>query len=420
MSKSVELRQQRAKYIHDARKILDHADAEKRELTAEEREQWDQLMAEADKREAQAVRLEKQELAEGSLDASLGRRSDPPQPGEKPKLPPTETRERRATDEYRKAFNAYLIGGVQNFGPNEYRALQADSDVLGGALVAPMQFVNQLIKFIDDRLYIRQAATKHTVTEAQSLGMPSLDADPDDAEWTAELSTGAAEDNSMKFGRRELTPRPLRKRIKVSQRLLSLTSGGAETIVRDRLGYKFLVTEEKQFIVGDGANKPLGVAVASNDGIPAARDGTVAAAQLTGNPDATLTDALIDTLYRLKDQYQQRATWLLHRDARKQIRKAKDANQQYIWQPGLAPGEPDTILLRPVWSSEYFNNTYTSGNYVAVCGDFSFYHIADAEQMTVQRLVELYAETGQVGFIGTRALDAMPVLAEAFSRLKIA
>jgi HK97 family phage major capsid protein len=55
-----------------------------------------------------------------------------------------------------------------------------------------------------------------------------------------------------------------------------------------------------------------------------------------------------------------------------------------------------------------------------VCGDFSFYHIADAEQMTVQRLVELYAETGQVGFIGTRALDAMPVLAEAFSRLKIA
>ena len=86
----------------------------------------------------------------------------------------------------------------------------------------------------------------------------------------------------------------------------------------------------------------------------------------------------------------------------------------------MAIGQPDRILDLPFYESEYVPNTFTTGLYVAILGDFSFYWVADALDFTIQRLVELYAATNQVGFIGRLETDGMPVLAEAFSRLKLA
>jgi HK97 family phage major capsid protein len=57
---------------------------------------------------------------------------------------------------------------------------------------------------------------------------------------------------------------------------------------------------------------------------------------------------------------------------------------------------------------------------VAIIGDFNYYWIVDSMQMEMQRLEELYAATSQVGFIGRAKLDAQPVLAEAFKRVKLA
>ena len=83
-------------------------------------------------------------------------------------------------------------------------------------------------------------------------------------------------------------------------------------------------------------------------------------------------------------------------------------------------GQPDLLLSRPLNQLEYAPNTFTTGLYVGLFGDMSFYWIADAEDISVQRLVELYAATNQVGFIARAATDGMPVLEEAFSRLKLA
>ena len=74
----------------------------------------------------------------------------------------------------------------------------------------------------------------------------------------------------------------------------------------------------------------------------------------------------------------------------------------------------------PIFMSEYAPNTFTTGLYVGILGDFSNYWIADALNMQIQKLVELYAATNQDGFISRMESDGMPVVSEAFVRVKLA
>jgi HK97 family phage major capsid protein len=131
-------------------------------------------------------------------------------------------------------------------------------------------------------------------------------------------------------------------------------------------------------------------------------------------------DGLISAKYALKAQYQKSARWIFHRDAVAQVRKLKDKNDQYLWQPGLVADKPDTILELPSFMSEYAPNTFTTGKYAGIIGDFSFYWIADSMEFSIQVLKELYAESNQVGYIGRMECDAQPVLSEAFVRVKLA
>jgi HK97 family phage major capsid protein len=149
-------------------------------------------------------------------------------------------------------------------------------------------------------------------------------------------------------------------------------------------------------------------------GISTARDVS------TGNTATAFTfDGLMEALYSLKAQYHPKATWIFHRDAIKMARKLKDGMGQYIWQPSVQQGQPDLLLGRPYKMSEYCPNTFTASKYVGIIGDFSFYWIADALSMRIQRLNELYAAANQIGFIGRLESDGMPVLNEAFARVKL-
>ncbi len=304
--------------------------------------------------------------------------------------------------------------GPNGLKDNEVRALQADSDVAGGFTVAPQQWVNQLIKNIDDQVFIRQRATKYRLTSAASLGVPTLAANPADADWTTELAIGN-EDSTMSFGKRELNPHPLAKLEKVSNKLLAMSAMGIDALVRERLAYKFAVTQEKNFLTGSGSNQPLGLFTASANGITTARDVS------TGNTTTSITfDGLIEAKFSLKGAYWNRADWLFHRDALKMITKLKNGEGDYIYRESVRDGEPDRLLGRPVMMSEYAPNTFTTGLYVGMLGDYSQYWIADALDFQVQVLKELFAATNQVGYIGRMETDGMPVLNEAFARVKLA
>lgn len=407
-----ELRQKRAKALADARAIHDRATKENRDLNADEQKSYDGFMNERSALDKQIQREENiRKLA--ADDATVETRDLPNNPEERGD---DKANAKRAMD----AFSKALRSGVTSLTEAEHRDLSVGSGPDGGFLVPPTQWVNDLIKFVDDAVFIRGKATKHTLVQAESLGMPSLDTDIADSDWTSELATGSA-DSSMKFGRRELKPSPLAKRVKISNKLLQRSATPIAALVMQRLGYKFGVTEEKAFLTGNGVGKPLGLFTASNDGVSTARDvssGANAFSATAGSASQTSADALISMKYSLKAQYQQRGEWLFHRDIMKIVAQLKDANGQYIFRESLRAGEPDTLLGRPVNVSEFAPNTNTTGLYIGMFADFSFYHIVDVLGMQVQRLNELYAETNQTGFIGRAEVDGMPVLAEAFARLK--
>lgn len=397
-----DLREKRAKALEQARNIVNKGDAEKRALTDEERASYDAAMADVTRfgeeidREVHLREIERGQAAVAAQAAEVNGETD------------DENEARMA------AFNKMLVRGARSLNDTEARALQFDNDASGGFLSPPEQFVRQLIKFVDDAVYIRQKATVFPLTEAHSLGAPSLENDPADASWSSEIGT-VSEDSTMSFGKRELSPTLVAKLIKVSQKLLRSSAMPAESIIRARLGYKFAITQEKAFLTGTGASQPLGLFTASNSGISTSADVS------TGNSTTAFTlDGLINAKYSLKAQYQMAGEWMFHRDAVKLLAKLKDGDGQYMWQPSVQAGQPDMLLGRPVTMSEYCPNTFTTGLYVGIFGDFSNYWIADSLAMTVQRLDELYAATHQVGFIGRMESDGMPVLEEAFARVTLA
>lgn len=392
-----ELKAERTKLGADAKAIMEEATKAGRSMAGEENIRFDKLMDERDEMDATIAR------AERLLDDDRHTIDD-------------DADDNRGADQGKAmaALRAYVIGGRGSLTPEQARALNAGNDPEGGYLLPPMQWIKELIKSVDDAVPLRGLATVHQLTMTDSLGVPTLDTDLADAEWTSEIGTGS-QDDALRVGKRELSPNPIAKRVKISRKLLRLTGGNAEDLVRERMAYKFGVTQEKAFMTGDGNKKPLGLFTASADGVPTSRDvNSGLATGFTGN-------GLIDAKYALKAAYWNNARWLFHRDALKGIRKLKTATEeQYIWQPGLASDRPDTILDVPYVASEFVPNTFTDGLYGGMIADFKHYWIAESLTLEIQRLVELYAETNQVGFIGRQELDAMPVLAEAFVRIKCA
>jgi HK97 family phage major capsid protein len=423
-----QLREEYGKLIDDSRAILEKAKAEKRELNTEESASYSKMETRLEAIEADIKAVEERTQRISKLEAREAFAKKPQPTAAAVAAAKTEKRDSklseeelrfwgpRATPEYHAEFRSWIASGTM--GPvlqsKETRDLQATINTQGGYLVAPQQFVASLIQAVDNLVFMRGLATKYQVNNAESLGAPSLDTDVADPDWTAEVGTVSA-DTSLALGKRELHPHQLTKLVKVSMKLLRQAAINPENLVMERLAYKFAVTEENAFLNGNGAGQPLGVFTASAAGISTGRDVS------TGNTSTAIqTDGLMEAFHTLKGQYWGTAQWIFHRDAVKQIRKLKDGDGQYIFSPGIVGGFPNTILGRPYSISEYAPNTFTTGLYVGIIGDFSKYWIADALNMEVQRLNELYAATSQVGFIGRSETDGMPVLEEAFVRVKLA
>jgi HK97 family phage major capsid protein len=396
------LREKRATLVNQAREILDRAEAEKRDLTAEERQQYDGIMGEVDSLGETIKRGESLAETERALNQSQGRRV------REDDTPPAT----RTDAELRSAFGRYLREGRQGLSADEVRALAANEDAAGGYLVYD-QYRNELLTKQRDVSAMRRLARVLPPIAGGSVITPTVDTDFADADWTVELGTGN-EDTTKPFGRRSLTPHPFAKRVKISNTLLRSPGFDAEGFTRDELAYKFGVTEEKAFVNGDGQGKPQGLfSWASLSSVVTAAQKAVAA------------DDLINWVYSLKSGYQANARILTNINLIRKVRLLKGTDNNYLWQPGLAAGNPDTLLGKPVEVSDQVddgldaNDAWEANKIIAVIGDFRYYWIVDSLQLSIQRLVELYAEANQTGLIGRKETDGMPVLDEAFKGLKI-
>ena len=181
-----------------------------------------------------------------------------------------------------------------------------------------------------------------------------------------------------------------------------------EAYIAAEFARAFGIAEEEAFCVGTGEGQPAGIFLESGGGTIGT---TTTGASIS-------TDNLIDLVYALKSPYRRNAVFLMRDITVSGIRKLKDSNGQYLWQPSVQAGEPDKLLGYRLYTSPYVP-VVASGALPVAFGDFSNYWIADRMGRTVQRLIELFAKNGQIGFIGTQRVDAKVILAEGIQLLKM-
>jgi len=402
-----ELHELRCKSIADARKLVDAADKGKRDMTTDEETQYDAFMGDAKRFMTDIGRVTELETEERRTAEMAAAHAGESAGGEKRDIAPeVELRTR--------AFRNLLMAGPEAMSPEEARSLVTGSDTQAGFLNAPQEFVQQLIKRVDDEVFLEKKSTGFTTTNANGLGFPTLETDPNDFEMISEIKA-APEDTSIAFGKREFKPHLAKKLIKISDKMLRSDGMDAEAIVLARATYKLGITKENKYLLGTGNQEPLGLFVASAKGIPTSRD---ISADMTAT-DFT-PDALKNAKYSLKAQYMKLAEWLFHRDAVAKIAKLKDGEGRYMFETSNTPGAVDSLLGRPINMSEYVPNTFTASQYVGLFGDLSKYWTVNSLALRIKRLNELYAVTSEVGFVFEVEFDGMPVLDEAFSRLKTA
>ena len=168
------------------------------------------------------------------------------------------------------------------------------------------------------------------------------------------------------------------------------------------------VAEEEAFINGNGTGRPTGIFDAANGGVT----GTTSAGAA-----AIAFDDIVNLVYALKSPYRRNAAFLTHDTTVAALRKLKDTNGQYLWQPSLVAGQPDRLFGYPIYTSPYAPTIAASARSVAF-GDFANYWIADRQGRTIQRLNEIYAGNGQVGFLVTERVDGKVILPEGIQLLQ--
>lgn len=402
-----ELYDLRGKAFTDARTLVDTADSAKRNMTEDEERQYNCHMDDIKRFDADVKReQELQEVERRMAGDSIGKVVD----GKTPVAPEAEARS--------IAFRKLIVEGLGALSHEEHRTLVTGSDTQAGFLNAPQEFVQQLIARVKNAVYIEGLSTGHTTTNANGLGYPTLEDDVDDFQMISEINT-APIDNKISFGRREFKPHLSKKLIKISDKMLRADGMNPEGIVLDRAAYKFGVLKENKYMLGTGNQEPLGLFTASVKGIGTDRD--FATDMDTGANGFNFTpDALKGVKYSMKAQYMTTASWLFHRDAVSKIAKLKTGDGYYMFEFADQVGAIDQLLGRPLIMSEYAPNTFTANQYVGMFGDFKWYYTVNSLGLRIKRLNELFAATSEVGFLFEAEFDGMPVLSEAFTRIKTA
>lgn len=396
MNTTNELRNQRARIWEQAKAFLDSHRDKNGILSAEDTEAYERM-------EQDIVNLGKEIDRQDRLDAFERELKAPTSEPltSKPDGAKMEMKTGRASDEYKKNFwnalrSKYPLPSVTN-------ALQVGTDSEGGYLV-PDEFERTLIEALEEENIFRRIATViHSNSGDRKIPVV---ASKGTAGWIDEEGLYPESDDS--FGQLSLGAYKLGTMIKISEELLNDSAFDMEGYITREFARRIGTKEEEAFFKGDGTGKPLGLLAETG--------GADIGVTTTG---ASITaDDVIDLYYSLRVPYRKKAKWIMNDSTVSALRKLKDQNGQYLWQPSLVAGTPNTILGCEVISSP-FMPSIAAGEKAIAFGDYSYYWIADRQGRTFKRLNELFATTGQVGFLGAQRVDGKLILPEAIKVLKL-
>ncbi len=398
MSKILELREKRAKAWDAAKAFLDTKRGNDGLLSPEDTATYEKMEADVVALGKEVERLERQ----AAIDMELSKATSSPITNAPSKG--TEEKTGRASAEYRKAFwNAMRTRAGEGLDPTVKNALQIGTDTEGGYLV-PDEFERTLVEALEDENIFRTLANIIT-TSSGDRKIPVV-ASKGTASWIDE--EGAIPESDDSFGQVSIGAYKLGTLIKVSEELLNDSVFNLEAYISREFARRIGNKEEEAFFGGDGVGKPTGILAAS---------GGAQIGVTTAGATAVTIDEVLDLFYSLKAPYRNRAVFVMNDATIKAIRKLKDGQGQYLWQPSLQASTPDTILNRPVYTSAYVPAIAATAKTV-VFGDFSYYWVADRQGRVFRRLNELYAVTGQVGFVATQRVDGKLILPEAIKVLQ--
>jgi len=396
MNKILELREKRAKLWDSTKAFLDSRRNENGLLSAEDTATYESMEGDVVNLGKEIDRLERQAV----LDLELSKATSTAI-ANKPNQHIAPEKTGRAANEYKAAFWKAMKNknsfDVQN-------ALQVGTDSEGGYLV-PDEFERTLIASLEEENLFRQLA-KVITTSSGDKKIPVV-ASKGTASWAEEEGVIPEADDA--FGQVSIGAYKLATMIKVSEELINDSVFNLEQYIAKEFARRIGAKEEEAFLVGDGVGKPTGVFHAT---------GGAGVGITTASATAITFDEILDLFFSLKSPYRKNAIFLTNDATIKAIRKLKDGNGQYMWQPSVTAGQPDTLLNRPIKTSAYAP-TLAVGTKPIAFGDFSYYWVADRQGRAFQRLNELFAATGQVGFKATQRVDGKLILSEAIKVLQM-
>ncbi|WP_394870317.1 phage major capsid protein [Clostridium butyricum] len=396
MNKILELREKRANLWDSTKAFLDSRRNDKGMLSAEDTATYESMEADVVNLGKEIDRLERQ----SALDLELSRPTSTAIK-DNPNNSIAGDKTGRGSNEYKEAF----WKGMRNKNTFDvHNALQIGTDSEGGYLV-PDEFERTLVESLEEQNIFRQLASVIT-TSSGDRKIPVV-ATKGSASWVDE--EGVIPESDDAFGQVSIGAYKLGTIIKVSEELLNDSIFNLESYIAREFARRIGTKEEEAFFVGDGTGKPTGIFNATG--------GAEVGVTASGVKAITL-DEIMDLFYSLKAPYRKNAVFTMNDSTVKAIRKLKDGNGQYIWQPSITAGQPDTILNRPIKTSSYVP-ALDAGKKAIAFGDFSYYWVADRQGRSFQRLNELYAATGQVGFRATQRVDGKLILPEAIKVLQM-
>ena len=387
----IEMREKRAKLWNTMEGFLDTHRNDKGVLSAEDDATYASMEQDLNDLSNEIRRMERKDAIEAELSKPVN------QPIKSAPEKRESEKQGRASNAYKEDFGRHLRGKAPI-----HNVLSESSDQDGGYLV-PEEFENDIVTGLDAANVIRSIAKVITTQNDRKIPVA---VGHSVANWTPE--NGAFTESNPTFGQKQIDAFKLTDLIRVSVELLQDSAFPLEQYIANEFARAFGAAEEEAFCVGTGSGQPTGIFTANGGQV-----GVTAAAN-----NAITADELINLVYALKSPYRRNAAFLMNDVTISAIRKLKDGNGVYLWQPSLQAGEPDKLLGYDLYTTPYAP-TMAAGAYTVAFGDFQNYWIGDRAGRTVQRLNELYATNGQIGYVATERVDGKVILAEGIQLLKM-
>ena len=399
MNELMNLRDKRVQTWNAAKAFLESHRGTDGTLSAEDDAIFNKMMDEVDKLGKEVMRLEKLE----ALDVEMSKATSKPLAS----APVTRLDEEpvsktgRGTKDYTKNF--WNVMRSKSVSHEVLNALQVGTDTEGGYLV-PDEYERTLIEALEDQNIFRQLA--HVIHTSSGERKIPVVASKGTASWIDEEAAYPESDDS--FGQVSIGAYKLATMIKISEELLNDSVFDMPSYIAKEFARRIGAAEEEAFFTGNGTGRPLGILAAT---------GGAGVGVTTAKADAVTFDEVMDLFYSLRAPYRRNSVFIMNDSTVKALRKLKDGQGQYLWQPAVTAATPDTILNRPVYTST-FMPTLATGNKTILFGDLGYYWVADREGRSFKRLNELYAPTGQVGFLASQRVDGKLILPEAVKVLQ--